>query len=142
MSTVYPYLNLGGRCREAMELYRSCFGGELNVMTFADAGIDIPDAARGMIIHSELRAGAFVLNGSDGRLDQPAPIAGNVSLNVQFEDEAQQTRVFDLLAAGGRVDMPLSDTFWGARAGFVTDRFGIAWMLNWQKPKSSQSSNG
>ena len=39
-------------------------------------------------------------------------------------------RAFARLAEGGKIDMPIAETFWAKRFGMVTDRFGIPWMVN------------
>jgi PhnB protein len=46
---------------------------------------------------------------------------------------ADAERIFNALADGGKVGMPLQQTFWAARFGMVTDRFGIPWMINCEK---------
>ena len=52
---------------------------------------------------------------------------------LNLDDEAEQTRLFDALAEGGTVTMPLGGTFWNARFGMLKDRFGIEWLLNLPK---------
>jgi PhnB protein len=59
-----------------------------------------------------------------------------VHLSINFDDAAQQEKVFNALAENGAVGMPLQDTFWGAKFGMVTDQFGICWMLNHEKKKA------
>jgi PhnB protein len=66
---------------------------------------------------------------SDGRAGA-AQKGGNISLSLGTSDRAEGERVFNALAEGGTVDMPLADQFWGARFGQLTDRFGIDWMIN------------
>jgi PhnB protein len=52
-SRLNPYLTFNGDAREAMEFYRSVFGGELNLNTFGDFGT--PDAAlKDKIMHAQL----------------------------------------------------------------------------------------
>jgi PhnB protein len=70
--------------------------------------------------------------GSDAppdRYERPKGIS--VSLNVKQPSEAE--RVFKALATDGQVTMPIQETFWAARFGMVTDRFGIPWMVNCEK---------
>jgi PhnB protein len=133
MTTLNPYLTFPGNGREAMEFYRDCFRGELsNLQTFGEAGYE-DESTRDRLMHGELRAGDLKLMASDGRADFQAIPGNTVSLSLHLADESEQTRVFDALAEGGSVTMPLQDTFWGARFGMVTDRYGIQWMLNYQK---------
>jgi PhnB protein len=60
---------------------------------------------------------------------------GMVHLCLNFEDPGEQKKVFNALAEGGEVGMPLQDTFWGAKYGMLTDKFGVNWMLNCEMKK-------
>lgn len=60
---------------------------------------------------------------------------GNVSLAIGLNDPAQAKRVFDNLAAGGEVTMPLGKTYWAEAFGMLTDRFGVRWMINCEAPR-------
>lgn len=55
-------------------------------------------------------------------------------LNLEPDTRAEADRLFNALAAGGEIDMPLQDMFWGAYFGSLTDRFGIRWMVNCAQP--------
>ncbi|MCU0495318.1 MAG: VOC family protein [Chloroflexaceae bacterium] len=130
MKTLIPYLNFGGRCREAMTFYKGCFQAEqLTMQTFADAGFEVPPPFQDYILHSELTTDGLVLRASDGRFDSPATVGDNISLNLMLNNLEEQERIFNSLAEGGTVDQPLQDAFWGDRFGQVTDQFGIHWML-------------
>ena len=61
----------------------------------------------------------------------------NFAISLDCNTIAEQQRFFDALGAGGTVTMALQDTFWGARFGMITDKFGIAWMFNYDKPKDA-----
>ena len=54
-----------------------------------------------------------------------------------FEGRSREhcDEVFARLSAGGAVQMPLQETFWGAYFGRWTDRFGIGWMVNFTLPR-------
>lgn len=134
MTYVVPYLNLGGQCREALDFYAQALQGEISaLMTFAEAP-DMPKEHHDKVMHAEFRAGDVHFMASDG---QPGTgdvkMGEGVSLNLMYEDEAEQTRAFDALAEGGKVAMPLQDTFWGARFGYIIDKYGIHWMSHYQK---------
>ncbi len=136
MKTVVPYLLFGGTCREAMNYYKSCFGGEITAMqTFAEANMNVDDPFKQHIIHAEFKAEDIYLMASDGGPAFVSALGNNVTLNVNMDDEAEQDKIFSALAAGGKITMPLEKTFWGARYGQVTDRFGINWMLNCTPPR-------
>ncbi len=133
MNTLNPYIDFGGKCREAMTFYKDIFQGDLTVQTFGDFGESMPEPMKNMVMHSELRAGSLVLHASDGRPDHPATVGDNVTLSLQMTDEAEQQRIFDGLAQGGKIDQKLEDAPWGARFGMLTDRFGLHWLLNCPK---------
>jgi PhnB protein len=133
MNSLHPYIDFGGKCREAMTFYKGVFRGELVVYTFSDFGMQMPEPLKNNIMHAELHANGLVLHASDGQPHHPAKPGTNVSLSLQLTDEVEQTRIFDALAAGGEVAQPLADVPWGARFGMLTDQFGLQWMLNCPK---------
>ena len=71
--------------------------------------------------------------------DDPRPDTaagnGNISLAIGLNDPERARQIFDNLAAGGTVSMPLAKTFWAEAFGMVTDKFGIKWMVNCEAPK-------
>jgi PhnB protein len=46
-------------------------------------------------------------------------------------------RVFNALAEGGQVTMPMAETFWSPMFGMCIDRFGTPWMVNADAPTES-----
>lgn len=131
MRELIPYLDLGGRCREALDFYTDCFHGEVTVlMTFADAEVDTPPQFDARIMHAEFRAEGLHFMASDGMPGNTAPVGGNVSLCISLDDPTEQTRLYEALVDGGEATHPLHDAFWGDRFGMLTDRFGQRWLLN------------
>ena len=129
-----PYLTFEGNCREAMEFYRKILNGEIVTMqTFAEAKQDSPEGFKDKIIHAELKAEGVHLMASDGMPGWKAKPGNMITLNIDLTDSLEQEKIFRALSEGGVVTMPLNDTFWGARYGMLTDRYGIQWMLNYQK---------
>lgn len=130
-----PYLMFNGTCREAMTFYQHCLGGELMVQTFADtpAAAHMPADAQQNVMHSMLTTDDMLLMASDAGMG-PVAKGDMVSLSINCHSTEEIQRLFSLLSAGGTVTMPLEDTFWGATFGIFTDRFGIDWMLNYDKP--------
>jgi PhnB protein len=55
---------------------------------------------------------------------------------VDSESAAEVDRFVAALGAGGKVTMPAQDMFWGAYFGMLTDKFGLNWMFNFDKPKA------
>lgn len=131
MRSLNPYLTFNGQAREAMAYYHDCFGGEIVAQqSFAEAGMPAPAGYENQVMHSELQAPGIRLMMSDGMPGWPAANGTQITLCLQLDDTAEQDRLFQSLSAGGSVLHPLENTFWGARFGQVTDRFGIQWMLN------------
>ncbi len=135
------YLTFDGNCREAFDFYRSVFGGEFqSFQTFADAppdsGMRVPEADKGRVMHVSLPIGSSVLMGSDSApgFGPPVVVGNNFSITIEGESREEVDRVFAALSAGGKVLMPLQETFWGAYYALWTDKFGINWMANYTLP--------
>jgi len=128
-----PCINLSfdGQCEAAFKFYERCMNGKLAFMlTWADSPMakDAPTGWGGKIAHATLVIGNMRLQGSD-----PAP--GSYESPRGFcimlqPPERDAERLFTDLAEGGTVQMPLQQTFWAARFGVLTDRFGIPWAIN------------
>jgi len=131
-----PYLFFSGNCEAALNFYKGIFGGEItSVNRFKDAPPEghpqTPPEYADKIMHANFKSPSFSFMASDGRPGSEYG-EGRISLSLGTRDTAQAQRVFDGLSQGGKVDMPMADTFWGARFGMLTDRFGIDWMINCQ----------
>ena len=63
------------------------------------------------------------------------PMGKNVSLSVNADSKDEADRIFQMLAEGGHITMPIANTFWGAYFGMMIDKFGIQWMVNYDQPK-------
>jgi PhnB protein len=131
-----PYLLFDGRCEEAFRFYEKTLGAKIEAMLRAEGtpmADKVPPEQRNKIMHARLIVGGTVLMASDCPPDQyKAPQGFSVTLGVETPDEAE--RVFNALADGGAVRMPIAETFWARRFGMLTDRFGIPWMVNCEKP--------
>ena len=128
---VQPYLFLDGRCDEAIELYRSALGAEVEMlMRFKDS----PDPASGpagaeeKVMHASLRIGDSTVLMSDGRCTGQPSFQG-FALSLTAADDAEAKRRFAALAEGGQVQLPLAKTFFASSFGMVADRFGVSWMI-------------
>lgn len=132
MAQITPYLTFDGNCREAMNFYKACFGGELNVQTFGEAPMESSEADKERIMHAELRSAELILMASDGMPHQALIPGNNITLSVHSKSKEEQEKYFNKLAEGGNITMPLADTFWGAYFGMLTDKFGMHWMFNFQ----------
>lgn len=141
---VTNYLNFPGTTEEAFNFYKSVFNGQFRgkgLQRFGD--IDLPadappmsEADKKLIIHAELTIlGNYVLMATDATESMGFNLVqgNNMHINLEPESREETQRLFDALADGGTVHMPLQDMFWGAFFGQVTDRFGINWMFNYQE---------
>ena len=132
--TLEPYLNFNeGQCENALNFYQAALGGELHIMRYSDAPMPCDDAYKNLVMHGHLKSDRVHVMASDSRPECSATIGNNISLFLNFTDGAEQTKIFEALAQGGTVTMPLDDVFWGARFGTLTDKFGVHWMLNHMK---------
>jgi PhnB protein len=135
MLELEPYLFFYGKCEEALNFYKGIFGGEItSIMRMKEAPPEMaaPPNWSDKIMHARFSAPSVKFMASDGRPDTVSA-DGNIALSLSTRDQTEGTRVFDKLAQGGTVDMPLQDTFWGARFGVLKDKYGIEWMVNCDK---------
>ena len=127
-----PYISFETQAREAMEFYRSVFGGELTLSTFGESGMTDDPAQADKIMHAMLDAGPDLrLMASDAPPGMPLDAGSQISISLSGDDEATLRRWWDgLVAGGGSVALPLEQAPWGDYFGMCTDRFGINWMVN------------
>ncbi len=127
-----PYLNFDGTAGKAIELYEQVLGAKVETVSrFGDnADMKVPPEHKDRVLHAALNIGAGVVMISDSMPGMPVPTESNVHITLDFDDAEDMKKKFDALAAGGKVTMPLQDTFWGARFGMLTDPYGIHWMFN------------
>lgn len=144
MATINPYLNFMGRTEEAFSFYRSVFGGRFSIFQrFRDVpgGEKMSASDQEKIMHISLPIGKHtVLMGTDAleSMGQSIQAGNNFHISVSPESEEETDELFQKLAEGGEITMPLGKAFWGAYFGMLVDRFGIQWMLNFD-PNSNMS---
>ncbi|MCB9741786.1 MAG: VOC family protein [Alphaproteobacteria bacterium] len=131
---INAYLNFNGQGADALALYQRALGGELvEHMVWADMpGQEVAPEMAQRIMHATLQVDGFQINVSDVPPHWPLTEGNRFSVMVQFTQVDELEAAFATLAEGGKVDMPLENTFWGARFGKVTDRFGVSWLFNCQ----------
>ena len=136
MKNLNPYLTFGGNCEEAFNFYRSVFGGEFSYLgRFSEMppqeGMEISEEEANRIMHISLPISKEdVLMGSDTGDWAPALKSGNnISLSITVDTKEDVNTIFDKLAEGGEVTMPVEDMFWGDYMGMCVDKFGINWMI-------------
>lgn len=133
-----PYLNFDGTAEKAIRLYETALGAKTEgLMRFGDAsGMPVAPEHRNRVMHAVLHIGEGVVMVSDTQPGTPVATQSNVHVALHLDDPVDMARKFEALATGGKVTMPLQDTFWGARFGMLTDAYGINWMLNCEHKKS------
>ncbi len=130
---VQPYLFFNGRADEAIEFYCTKLGAEVtkimrfNEMPEADKGVISP-GSENKIMHAGLRFGPSEVFVSDGMNSGETNFEG-ISLSLSATDNAEAERLFGLLAEGGKIQMPMEETFFAARFGAVEDKFGVSWLV-------------
>src|SRR5689334_7063949 len=139
MKTVNPYLNFPGTTEEAFSFYKSVFGGEFTALQRFK---DTPEGSRASaddankIMHISLPIGKNnVLMATDAAesMGHSVTQGNNFHLTLEADSEAEANKLFSGLSAGGKVTMPMANTFWGAYFGMATDKFGVQWMINYTK---------
>ncbi|MBM3811738.1 MAG: glyoxalase/bleomycin resistance/extradiol dioxygenase family protein [Acidimicrobiia bacterium] len=135
MLGVNPYIAYKGNCREAMEFYKSALGAEI-VFTHTVGESPMTDMGPpDNIMHATVKVGESTIMMCDDPSPQPAATGGNISLAIGLNDPARARQLFDNLAKGGTVVMPMDKTYWAEAFGIVKDKFGVQWMVNCDAPK-------
>src|SRR5437588_8119205 len=130
-SKLNPYLNFQDNTRQAMEFYRTVFGGKLDFTTFQDYHASQDPSEDNKIMHSVLEAeNGITLMASDTPNRMQYQPGTNVSMSLSGDNEAELTAYFQKLADGGTVTMPLEKAPWGDSFGMCTDKFGVQWLVN------------
>ncbi|MGB8907631.1 MAG: VOC family protein [Candidatus Cybelea sp.] len=130
-----PYLLFDGRCEEALNFYKPAFGGEIeglsrwSEMPKDAGGPPVTPETANRVMHANFKSAGVSFMASDATPGKTYG-EGPISLSVSTTDVAEAERVFNYLAAGGNVEMPMADMFWGAKFGMLTDKFGIDWMVS------------
>ena len=137
MFGIKPYITFQGNCEEAINFYKDCMNGEvLYIQRYGDS----PRPEMGpadKVMHTTLKVGDSHIMACDNMSDEwPTNIGNNISLAIGTNDTAAAETMFNKMAEGGNVTMPIQETFWAERFGMLTDKFGINWMFNCDKPKT------
>ena len=139
MAAINPYLNFNGNTEEAFNFYKSVFGGEfLAVMRFKDNAecAKVSESDKNRIMHIALPIGnGNILMATDSleSLGQKLTVGNNFYICLSPESKEEAEKLFNGLSADGKIEMPLQDMFWGASYGSFADKFGVQWMVNYDK---------
>jgi len=131
MEAIVPYLNFNGNAAEALGFYSKALNGAVIFQqTFGESPVETTADFKNKIMHASFKAGDLVFMVSDCPPNVSVTTGSNISLSLNFNDLAGIELTFAALGEGAIITMPLQDTFWGARFGMLTDKFGINWMFN------------
>ncbi|MCE7040159.1 VOC family protein [Dyadobacter sp. CY312] len=132
---INTYLNFNGTAEAAFNFYQSIFGGEISIQKMGNApgSENFSESEKNLAMHVSLPIGNDILMASDCVESMGHKlIPGNysyISLSPDSREEAD--RIFNALADGGEIEMPMDDMFWGDYFGSLKDKFGILWMINY-----------
>jgi PhnB protein len=142
MQTINAYLNFMGNTEDAMNFYKSVFGGEFTIFQrFKDVpgSEKMPADDQKKIMHISLttKNGTTIMaTDTLESMGKKLVFGNNFHLCIQAESETEADKLFAMLSAGAKVEMPLNKTFWGAYFGMLQDKFGIYWMINFSYPQN------
>lgn len=126
-----PYLSFRDSSREALEFYRSVFGGGLHFSTFKEFHASQDPSEDDKIMHGMLEGpNGLALMASDTPNSMELSPGSNISISLSGDDEAELRGYWEKLSAGATIVMPLESAPWGDMFGLLTDKFGVAWMVN------------
>jgi len=144
MATVNVYLTFNGNCEEAFNFYKSIFGGEFNYVARYNEvppQEEIPplsEADKNRLMHIGLPISKeTILMGADNMQinESQTTFGNNFSIMATVESKEEADRVFNALAAGGKITMALEDQFWGDYMGALADKFGVNWLVTYEPPQ-------
>ena len=133
MPQLNAYLSFDGNCAEAMRFYQQTLGGEMeSMMTVAQTPMcnQMPADCGDRIMHARLRLDGGVLMAADAMPGHQYEGMKGISMTLTYATPAEAQPVFDKLAEGGKVTMPMTKTFWAESFGMLVDRFGTTWLIN------------
>ena len=137
MLNINAYLHFMGKTEEAMNFYKSILGGEFTIFgRFRDVpgaeNMNPEDQKKIMHISLTTKNGTVIMaTDSLESMGQQVNFGNNVHLCIQAESETEVDKLFATLSAGGKVEMPVNKTFWGAYFGMCQDKYGVQWMINY-----------
>ena len=130
-SNLNPYLSFRDNAREAMEFYKTVFGGKLEMQTFKEYHASQDPSEDNKIMHAVLTAdNSIVFMASDTPNSMEYRTGTNMSMSLSGDNEAELRGYYEKLSAGGTIGMPLEKAPWGDMFGMFTDKFGVSWLVN------------
>lgn len=137
MPQINAYLTFNGNCQQAMEFYQDALGGELELQSVGGFPVEARCATGELhqIMHASLTRNGMVLMGTDMIGPGGFKPGNTMSLSLLCDSEEEINTFFSNLSEGGQVVEPLAKQVWGALFGVLIDKYGVAWMLNYDLSK-------
>jgi PhnB protein len=130
-SKLNPYISFNGNAREAMEFYKSVFGGTLNMDTFKGFQVSQDPSEDNKIMHAQLDASnGITLMGSDTPNAMGYQDGTRMRISLSGDNEQELRGYYEKLCAGATIEEPLEKAPWGDAFGMLTDKYGVQWMVN------------
>jgi len=130
-SNLNPYLSFRDNAREAMEFYKTVFGGKLEMQTFKEHHASQDPSEDNKIMHAMLTAdNGIVFMASDTPNGMEYRTGTNMSMSLSGDNETELRGYYEKLSADGTIGMPLEKAPWGDMFGMFTDKFGVSWLVN------------
>ena len=128
------YLNFNGNCEAALKFYQAALGGEIVYMQrYGDSPMQVNDSYRNKVLHASFEFENNVIYASDVFEGSQIKRGDNMAITLEPDSEEQIEQIYKHLSEGATITMPLQDTFWDAKFASLIDKFGINWMLNFEK---------
>ena len=130
---IQPYLSFDGQAQEAIDFYKGAIGAQVEtVMHFKDMPADqksmMQPGSENKVMHACIKIGDSDVFLSDGQCGGKATFSG-VTLTINASSDGEADKLFAALGKGGKVTMPMAETFFASRFGMVDDKFGVHWMV-------------
>lgn len=134
MNQIITYLTFNGNCREAMEFYQKCLGGELEFQTLEDTpkAKKFPDGFKDYVVQAALKKDNMLLMGTD-MVDKKLVRGNSISILLDASNEDQAKEYYQKLKEGSVKTYPLTETYWGDLFGGLVDKYGNEWLLHCKK---------
>ncbi|MBT2636938.1 VOC family protein [Bacillus sp. ISL-39] len=137
---IVPYLVTDGNGQKAVGFYQEALGAEvISLQTFGDMPANpeypLPEEAKNRVLNAQMNIGNAKLMLSDTFPGQPFQLGSQVTIALMVDNPSEAQTIFEKLQAGGKVTMPLQETFWSPAYGQVTDQFGVEWQISTEVKK-------
>lgn len=138
LTGMVPYIVTNGNGQEAVTFYEQALGAKVeNMQTFAEMKTDpehpIPEEAKDLLMHAYLKVGDFELMISDNFPGSPYQAGDHISIALVYDQPEEAKAVFEKLSAGGKVELPMQETFWSPLYGVLVDKFNVTWQISTEK---------